>query len=285
MKRFLFPAWVGTALILFLYSYTQVSLSLTLTRASFFQEIQKTFQYVGFFNRPLSTGLFLFIILLLCFLYFATLWAISGRLLSKKQVTKIIVAVSGILLFSYSAFSFDIFNYMFDAKIITYYQQNPYLHKALDFPSDPMLSFMHWTHRTYPYGPIWLGLTIPFSFLGMQKFIVTFFLFKLLAVVSYLGSTVLIYKIVQKKSNEHALFAAAFFALNPLILIEFLVSAHNDIVMIFFALLGIYLLIQKRVVGSFLSMVLSVGTKFATAFILPMGATILFFKNGSGNIM
>jgi len=64
------------------------------------------------------------------------------------------------LLFSYPFLSHDLFNYLFDAKIVTFYHQNPYILKALDFPSDPWLRFMHWTHRTYPYGPSFLFLTL-----------------------------------------------------------------------------------------------------------------------------
>src|SRR5260221_5451039 len=148
---------------LFFYSYTQVDLSLTLSRISIWQTIEKSFQYIGYFNRPLSTYLYLGILLLLFGFYIYFLKLVNKQKVKRKEVWLIIITLSVILTFSYNAFSYDLFNNIFDAKILTHYQLNPYSFKALDFPHDPMLSFMHWTQRTYPYGPIWLFFSIPLS--------------------------------------------------------------------------------------------------------------------------
>src|SRR5205814_411517 len=138
-----------------------------------------------------------------------------------------------ILFFAYNAFSYDLFNYIFDAKIFVHYHQNPYFHKALDFPGDPMLSFMHWTHRTYPYGPAWLIIIAPVYYLGFGIFSITFYLFKLITVEAYLWSVILVKKIAEKLETDSS-FAVVAFALNPLVIAEVLVSAHNDIFMIAF---------------------------------------------------
>jgi hypothetical protein len=185
-----------------------------------------------------------------------------------------------ILFLSYNAFSYDLFNYIFDAKIITHYHQNPYFHKALDYSGDPMLSFMHWTHRTYPYGPSWLILTVPLSFIGLGYFLLTFYLFKLLAAFSFIGSAYLIGKIA-KKIKIDPLFAVAAFALNPLVIIESLVSSHNDIEMMFLALLAIYLFLEKKYIGSGIGLLFSIGLKFATVFIIPGLIVKTFFKVSS----
>lgn len=202
--------------------------------------------------------------LLLFYFYFYLLWRTYKKTLSRKTVWALVSITSGILLFSYNAFSYDLFNYIFDAKIVTYYQQNPYEHKALDYAGDPMLSFMRWTHRIYPYGPFWLVLTVPLSFLGMQFFLPTLFLFKALMVASYIGSIYFIVKIFRKALPDQELFGVVFFAFNPLVIIESLVSAHNDIVMMLLAVLGVYLLIEKRYLYAFFALVLAYGIKFAT---------------------
>lgn len=163
---------------------------------------------------------------------------------------------------------------MFDARIFTLHHQNPYLHKALDYPQDPWINFMRWTHRTYPYGPLWLGLTIPISFLGMQVFLPTLFLFKALMVGSFVGTTYFIGKILEKISPNEKLFAMAFFALNPLVIIESLVSAHNDIVMIFLAVFSIYLLMNNNYYRSFLLLTLSIAVKFSTVFLIPINLVV-----------
>jgi len=249
---------------LFLYSFTQIDLSLTLSQASWVQQFQKSFQYIGYFERPLSTYLFVGIVALLYCLY--GLLLVYIKRFSKKQLWGLILFSSILLGFAYNAFSYDLFNYIFDAKIITYYGQNPYEHKALDYAQDgePMLSFMRWTHRVYPYGPVWLGITVPLSFLGMQYFLLTFFLFKALMVASFLGTVWYIGKILQKTYPDYEKLGIAFFALNPFVLIESVVSAHIDIVMMLFMMLGMYLLVQKKYIMTFVILVFTYGIKFAS---------------------
>jgi hypothetical protein len=279
MKKIIFAGWIISAVALFLYSFTQVDLSLTFSQASVWQGIQKAFQYVGYFNRPLSTLLYLLIIGLMFVLYIATLYFIKKKKLEQGNIWKIIVGVSVILFLSYNAFSYDLFNYIFDAKIVTYYHENPYEHKALDYPSDPMLSFMRWTHRTYPYGPFFLPLTIPLSYLGFGFFSVTFYLFKLLSVLSFIGSVYFIQRIA-KKMNLDPAFSMAAFALNPLVLVESLVSSHNDIIMMFFGLLSLSMFLEKKYVKSVLGFILSIGIKYATALLAPAIIAKGLFKVG-----
>lgn len=270
IKKITFFFWVFACISLFLYSFVQVDLGLTLNRASIVQTIQKSFQYVGYFNRPLSTYLFISVVLFLFTIYCFTMYGVYRKWLSGKIIWTIIFFASAILLFSYNAFSYDLFNYIFDAKIITYYGQSPYEHKALDYPSDPMLGFMHWTHRTYPYGPLWLGITTPLSFLGGGYFLPTFYIFKLLMVGAYLLCSVMIYKIAKKTKLVNPVFALTFFALNPFVMVESLVSAHNDIVMMGLVMTSAYLLISKHKFKGFLFFALSVLVKFATILLIPL---------------
>lgn len=276
--RILIAGYLLVIFGLFLYSFTQVDLSLTLSRWSIWQVAQKFFQSIGYFNRPLSTFLYLLTIALLYLFYlFFLMYAKKGKI-NKKTVWIIILVATLILTFSYNAFSYDIFNNIFDAKIVTYYHQNPYFYKALDFPKDPMLSFMHWTHRTYPYGPTWLFLTVPLSFVGFQVFLPTFFLFKILAAISFLGTIYFVGKILQKISPKDQLFGIVLLGLNPLFLIEGLVSAHNDITMLFFLVFAIWLLLNNKYFRSFLLLILSIGVKFATVFVMPVFLVVYLFK-------
>ena len=277
-SKLIATGYIFTIILLFFYSFTQVDLGLTLTRHPVFLPYQKFFQYIGYFNRPLSTYLFVAIFFFLLVFYFLILRFTYQKKVMSSLFWKIILLTSAILLFSYNAFSYDLFNYIFDAKIITYYGQNPYQHKALDYPQDPMLSFMHWTHRLYPYGPIWLLITVPFSYIGLQFFLPTFLLFKLLIIGSFIGTVHYIEKISQKLFPSDSMFNTIFFALNPLVIIESLVSAHNDIVMMFFAMMATYLLIEKKYALSFLVLLLSVGIKFSTLFLVPIFLYVLILN-------
>ena len=276
--KIIFASYITIIILLFLYSFTQIDLSLTFSRIDFLRSLVKSFQYIGYFNRPLSASIYIMLLMLLYIFYFIFLFYSAKKTISKKFVWTVVLIATAILTFSYNAFSYDLFNYIFDAKIFTHYHQNPYLQKALDFPQDPMLSFMHWTHRVYPYGPVWLVLTVPLSFLGFQFFLPTFFLFKLLMAASFLGSLYFISKILKKVAPDRELFGLVFFALNPLILIESLVSGHLDIVMMFFALWAFYLLLTKKYIFVFTLFFVSVGIKFATIFLLPIFIVVLFLQ-------
>jgi hypothetical protein len=268
--KLLFAGYALTLAGLFLYSFTQIDLSLAISRNPAFQAIVVSFQHIGYFERPLSALLYILLLVLLFGFYITFLVLATKEKLQRKFVWTIILTAAGLLTFSYNAFSYDLFNYIFDARIFTHYQQNPYLHKALDFPSDHMLSFMRWTHRDYPYGPAWLGLTVPLSYGGFQYFLPTFILFKMFIVASYVGSVYFIGKIFRRLVPEQEVYGLVFFALNPLIIIESLVSAHIDSVMMFFSLLGFYLLLRQKYVVSYLSFFVSIGIKFVTGFIFPV---------------
>jgi hypothetical protein len=64
--------------------------------------------------------------------------------------------------------------------------------------------------------------------------------------------------------------AVLFFALNPLVIVESLVSGHNDIVMIFFSLLAFWLFFNKKHIVSVLSLVVSISIKPASLFLVPV---------------
>jgi hypothetical protein len=270
MKKVLIAFYIFVILGLFVYSFTQIDLSLTFSRIAFLRNLVKSFQYVGYFNRPLSTYIYSTFLGLLTICYVWFLILAKKHAVNRKTFWRLLIVVTAILTFSYNAFSYDIFNYIFHARILVHYHQNPYLHKALDFPGDPMLSFMRWTHVPYPYGPAWLFLTVPLSVIGLQFFLPTFFLFKLLMGASFLGSLYFIEKILDKIASKNTLFHLVFFALNPLLLIESLVSAHLDIVMVFFCLWAFYLLLQRKYVVSWFWFLFSVAIKFATGFLVPV---------------
>ena len=276
--KLLFSSYILLIIALFFYSFTQVDLNLTLSQASIYQTLEKQFQYIGFFQRPLSAVIFSTIVFFLFVFYVLFLYLAKKGKMEIKKTTTLIFLTFIILVFSYNAFSYDLFNYIFDAKIITHYQQNPYLHKPLDFASDPMLNFMRWTHRLYPYGPSWLVLTVPLTFAGANFFLLTFFLFKLLMGLSFLGSCLLIYKISEILFPQNKIFNTVFWAFNPLIIVEGLISAHNDMPMIFFALLSIFLYLNKKKLYSFLSLLFSFGIKYSTGVLLPMFVLVAYLE-------
>lgn len=271
-------------LFLTVYSYSQIDLNLTLSSNSTYQAIQYQLIQLGYYNRPASAYLFIGILTGLFLLYWHMLHLASKGNISFNSV-RYIIAVSVVLgIFSYPAFSHDIFNYMFDARIVTTYGQNPYLSSAQDFPADLWVRFMHWTHRTYPYGPLWLVLTIPISFMGMGKFVITLLLYKMMFATFHMGNVWLIGRISTTLKSKHALLAMVIYGMNPLVIIESLVSPHNEVVMAFFLLLSLYYLVVAKLASrgstnlnvlSIVMLMVSGAIKFITWILLPV---FLFHK-------
>ena len=219
-------------LLFSIYSYSLVDLNLTLFNNKLWDNFRTFIIQIGYFNRGLSTTIFFSAVIIFYFLYF-----LSKKI--KLNPIKLALIIGLVSLIAYPFLSHDFFNYMFDAKILTFYGKNPYLFKALDFPADHWTRFMHWTHRVYPYGPTFLPITLIPSFLSRGKFILSLFFFKLTFVFFYLSAVWATNKIDKNK--------ALIIATHPLIIIEGLITPHNDLIAMSLGLIGIYLLFNKSV--------------------------------------
>lgn len=236
------------------YSWALVDPNITLFDSQIWVIFRERMIHLGYYQRELSSFYYIVQIFLLFILHH-----ISIKRYKKISLNQVLIITSATLLISYPFLSHDFFNYLFDAKIITTYHQNPYFHKALDYPQDSWLRFMHWTHRTYPYGPSWLFFTLIPSFLAFGKFILNFIFFKMMIVGLYIISTLLLNKLNKRW--------AIIIATHPLILVEGLINAHNDMVGLSLAIIGIYFL-SKKSKWSSIFFILSAGIKYITGALL-----------------
>ena len=232
-----------------LYSFVLVDPNITFVQNGYWVSFRDIAVQIGYYQRKVSWYIFLsLIVLLFAFhLYFVKKY-------KEISLKKIAIILGTLLLISYPFLSHDFFNYMFDAKILTYYHKNPYLQRALDYPADQWIRFMHWTHRTYPYGPMFLLLSLIPSSLGFGKFTLSFLLFKAFFILCYGASVYLLNKLNKKW--------AVIFATHPLIIIEGLVSSHNDMVALSLAIIGIYFLFKNNKVWGRLFLLFSGGIKY-----------------------
>ena len=261
-KNIIYGIYGLFVLLLSIYSFALVDPNLTLINHHFWEVFRNVMVQIGYYERALSWNMYLVLILGLFILH---VYVVKNH--KNIDALKISGVAALVLLLSYPFLSHDFFNYMFDARMLTYYGANPYTHKALDFPGDEWVRFMHWTHRSYPYGPSFLLFTLVPSFLGFGTLILNYIFFK----ASFIGMYILAVWALKKKSNEWAMF----FASHPLIIIEGLVNGHNDLVAVSFAIIGIILLMKgsKRFGLSGLLFLFSGGIKYFSA------PTLLLPKN------
>jgi len=240
-------------LLLFsIFSYSLIDPNLTFFQTDWWVTFRNAMVNLGYYHRDISS--WIYIIFTILFFVFHLFF-----LKNYKKINPFSIALMTglIVIISYPFLSHDFFNYMFDAKIVTFYHKNPYLFRALDFPSDQWLRFMHWTHRTYPYGPSFLLITLIPSLLSFGKFVIDFFLFKLTFILFYVGAVY-----VLKKQNPRW---AVFFATHPLVIIEGLVNVHNDLIALALAVIGVYFMIRKNNIAGWFFLFSSAGIKYLTA--------------------
>jgi len=278
LEKFLILTNILIYFVLAIFSFSQVDLNLTLNDNRLFLNFTTMMQELGYYNRPASSVIFIFLEFLTFSFFILNLYLFYKRMISLKYLLILLFSSVILLIFAYPFLSSDIFNYLFDAKIILKYASNPYTHKPLDFPQDEWLRFMRWTHRYSPYGPAWLSISLLPAIMGFGKFILTLISFKIFISVFHLINTYLVYKIVSKLNPKMAVFGTSFYALNPLILIEGIANGHNDIVQATFILLPILFLLNRNNILSIFSLIIGILIKYLSIFIMPLIIIEFFSK-------
>jgi len=258
-----------------IFSYSLTDPNLIISSWSPYWSFQLWMWQTFFNNAQLLSYSFLAIISLFFIVYLIGLNKIHDNV-SKDFIFKVILAVSP-LFFSYNALSHDVFNYMFNAKMVTLFQADPHIKTALDFYYDDWTRFMHNTHTPAPYGYGWTIFSVFPYLLGFHKFLPTWLIFKLLAWLSYyllfLALKNFVEKLTNKPLNNHTTWLI--FA-NPLVIIEILSNLHNDFWMLVPAIVSLNLIIKKpkkfvvsTIIISLLLLAFSISTKLATIVLVP----------------
>lgn len=273
------------------FSYSLTDPNLVLTQAEWYWRFQEFMWSTFFHDAKLLTTTYTVLILALFGSYLGVLAVLHHSRIGEKAANWKHVAIFALvtlpLLLSYNALSHDVFNYMFNARMVLKYQENPHVRTALEFAAfDDWTRFMHNTHTPAPYGYGWTAVSLVPSFLGAEKFLPTWLLYRCMSVLSillsYLGLR-WVHRVTQREPLN--LRDAAVFFLNPLVLIELVGNMHNDLWMMSGALFGFGLLVasisthaQKRwllVSWSVGMLLLSVSIKLATLALLPVWLVLI----------
>ena len=140
--------------LLAIFSYSYVDLNLTISRTPLILSFVKSVQQLGYYQRPVATLIYLLFLITTFSFFIFNLYLFYKSKVGKNYLISCTLINTIILIFAYPFLSSDLFNYLFDAKIILIYHVSPYTHKPLDFPTDDWLRFMRWIHRYSPYGPL-----------------------------------------------------------------------------------------------------------------------------------
>ncbi len=199
-------------------------------------------------------------------------WQVVRRHPRERRLLWLVLAFGALsaltLLAMYPITATDVFEYVFHSRILVHYGENPLSVPPMSFKGDPFLKTVNWAQHPSPYGPLWVILTVPGSALGGNDLLLNLFLMRALTGVFYLACAVVIAAILRTKDLEQQVGGTLLFAWNPLILFEAPGNGHNGIIMMFFALLAIYLLIKRQWLWVIPVLVASVLVKYITAILL-----------------
>jgi hypothetical protein len=163
--------------------------------------------------------------------------------LRARWVIAAIVAVHGIFLLAPPLALTDVFNYINYARMEVVHHLNPYTTIPILEPhNDPSFALSNWHQLLSPYGPLFTLMTFAAVPLGVAA---AFWAIKGALAVASLGMILLVWKCARLLGRDPVA-AIVLVGLNPIVLVWGLGGDHNDFLMMFFALLGFYLLLRGR---------------------------------------
>jgi hypothetical protein len=163
--------------------------------------------------------------------------------LPARWIIATIVAAHAIYLLSPPLALTDLFNYINYGRMEVVHNLNPYTTIPILEPhNDPSFLLSNWHELLSPYGPLFTLVTFAVVPLGVGG---SFWALKALLMVTSLATILLVWKsALLLKRDPRA--AVALVGLNPIVLVWGLGGDHTTPLMLFFIMLGFYLLLLAR---------------------------------------
>jgi hypothetical protein len=135
----------------------------------------------------------------------------------------------------------DIFNYVNYGRMEVVHHLNPYTTIPILEPhNDPSFVLSNWHQLLSPYGPLFTLMTFAVVPLGVAG---SFWALKAVLAIASLATIFLVWKCARLLGRDPVV-AIVLVGLNPIVLVWGLGGDHNDFLMLFFIVLGFYLLLR-----------------------------------------
>jgi hypothetical protein len=166
------------------------------------------------------------------------LYYIAYRLCRGQNALRLwLIVVAGAVIFALVTVfvslitSLDVYDYIARGRITGVHGGNPYVQTPAQYPGDPFMEYASWKDKTAAYGPVWEVLSGFISRFAGDHLWPNMVAHKAIALVSYFACVLAIAAILQRVAPHQALAGTLLFAWNPLILLEGVANAHNDLLM------------------------------------------------------
>jgi hypothetical protein len=195
--------------------------------------------------------------------YLGVLW--GAPRLGARLVWGLIVVLVGGFAIAPVLLSHDVYSYVDYARLGVRHGLDPYVQPPLAAPGDPAYAEVTWTEATSAYGPLFTLLTYPLAWLPVGLAVATL---KAVAALSVLGVAAITARIAAWRGND-PLRAAAFVALNPLVLVHVVGGAHNDALTMLLAMLAVTAILSAHELAGGAALVAAIATKLSAVFLAP----------------
>jgi Glycosyltransferase family 87 len=191
--------------------------------------------------------------------------ATASRLRARLIWTAIAVLVA-VFALAGPLLSLDVFSYITYARLGAEHGLNPYDSAPADLSADPAASRVDdWRFAVSVYGPAFTLASYPLGLAGVSF---ALWAFKAVFALCVLGICALTAWIAATRGVRPST-AAAFVALNPLVLVHVVGGAHNDALMMLIVLAGIAAVLAGREALGGVALVGGAAVKFSGAFAIP----------------
>ena len=190
----------------------------------------------------------------------ATASRLGGRVVGALIVIAVLAFACTPVLLSHDAFS-----YLDYAHLGVKHGLDPYVNAPDTAPADPAFAHVTWTETPSAYGPLFTLATYPLAWLPIWLAIAVL---KGVAAISVLGLAWVVARLAAWRGVDPAR-AAAFVALNPLVLVHVVGGAHNDGLAMLLAMIGVAALVVRRESTAGASLVASAAIKSSSLFVAP----------------
>jgi hypothetical protein len=161
--------------------------------------------------------------------------------------------------------SHDVYSYVDYARLGVRHGLDPYVHAPDAAPADPAFASVTWTRTTSAYGPLFTLATYPLAWLPVVAAVAAL---KAVAALSVLGLAAIVARLAAWRGVD-PLRAAAFVALNPLVLVHVVGGAHNDGLTMLLAMVAIAAMLSARPASSGAALLTAAAIKASALFLAP----------------
>ncbi len=189
-----------------------------------------------------------------------------ARALGRRSLA--LLAGAAILLFALAPplLSLDVFSYVSYARLGAEHGLNPYEYAPAAIPGDEAaIRVEDFSEAVSVYGPLFTLGSYPLALLGVPAAV---WALKVVAALAIAAMAALTARLARLRGVDPAA-AAAFVALNPLVLVHLVAGAHNDGLMTLLALAAVTAALTARPLAAGASLAASVAVKAAGALYAP----------------